>query len=257
MPDMQRQQQERHRQQQQWTRQQVQQAQQAERDRSRRQRERLQEQERFQRQIRDRQEQKARQQRQPSPGDRRPGLANGGHIPVPLVEDEGPEFHSDAEAVNRGRTRAGWRGRWVLPILVAVLLVLGAITEVVLALNGSGPSPILDPGALIRSPLAAVNAFGIARSNPSGQSPTAPSPAASANGDRGSVHIFVIGNTGGEGAYLRRTPSLGDRLQAYPDGTTLQQIGDDTNANGLQWHHVRTPDGAEGWMPAQYTLAKS
>lgn len=64
---------------------------------------------------------------------------------------------------------------------------------------------------------------------------------------------FVVANTGGIGVYLRRSPSLADRLNAYPDNTPLQQIGPDTAAGGLTWHHVRAPDGTEGYVPAQYT----
>jgi len=64
---------------------------------------------------------------------------------------------------------------------------------------------------------------------------------------------FVVSNTGGQGVYLRRTPSLADRDSAYADGTTLIAIGDDVTGEGLSWHHVRAPDGKTGYVPAQYT----
>lgn len=64
---------------------------------------------------------------------------------------------------------------------------------------------------------------------------------------------FTVANTGGEGVYLRRTPRLADRDIAYPDGTALVAIDDDVNGEGLLWHHVRTPDGKSGYIPAQYT----
>ena len=66
--------------------------------------------------------------------------------------------------------------------------------------------------------------------------------------------VFVVGNTGGQGVYLRRTPRLDDRDRAYPDGTRLEQIGEDTTAAGIPWRRVRAPDGRTGWVPAQYTL---
>lgn len=81
-----------------------------------------------------------------------------------------------------------------------------------------------------------------------GSAAAAPTAAAS-----GAVY-FIVGNTGGDGVYLRRTPRLADRDRAYPDGTKLEQIGPDQDADGRRWHHVRAPDGRTGWVPAQYTV---
>jgi hypothetical protein len=63
-----------------------------------------------------------------------------------------------------------------------------------------------------------------------------------------------VGNTDGEGVYLRNSPKLADRVRAYPDGTELTVVGDDVQGDGRQWHHVRAPDGLEGYVPAEYTL---
>lgn len=71
---------------------------------------------------------------------------------------------------------------------------------------------------------------------------------------RGTGRIVLVGNTGGEGVYLRRTPRLDDRDTAYPDGTRLEQIDADVTANGITWRRVRAPDGKTGWVPAQYTI---
>lgn len=62
-----------------------------------------------------------------------------------------------------------------------------------------------------------------------------------------------MGNTDGEGVYLRKTPAMEDRVQAYPDGTALTIIGDDVDGDGQRWHHVKTPDGLEGYVPSMYT----
>jgi hypothetical protein len=62
-----------------------------------------------------------------------------------------------------------------------------------------------------------------------------------------------VGNTGGSGVYVRGTPTSGDRVRAYPDGTPLTIIGDDVSGDGKEWKHVRTPDGLEGYVPAGYT----
>jgi len=64
---------------------------------------------------------------------------------------------------------------------------------------------------------------------------------------------FIVANTGGDGVYLRRTTNLDDRDTPYADGTQLIQIGPDVQANGTTWHHIRTPDGKIGYVPAQYT----
>ena len=65
--------------------------------------------------------------------------------------------------------------------------------------------------------------------------------------------VVYVGNTGGIGVFLRRTPQATDRLKAYPDNTRLVVIGPDVGAEGRTWRHVRAPDGVEGYVPAQYT----
>ena len=65
--------------------------------------------------------------------------------------------------------------------------------------------------------------------------------------------VVYVGNTGGLGVFLRRTPQAADRLKAYPDNTRLVVIGPDVGAEGRTWRHVRAPDGVEGYVPAQYT----
>lgn len=65
--------------------------------------------------------------------------------------------------------------------------------------------------------------------------------------------VIYVGNTGGVGVFLRRTPQAADRLKAYPDNTRLAVIGPDVGAEGRIWRHVRAPDGVEGYVPAQYT----
>jgi len=64
-----------------------------------------------------------------------------------------------------------------------------------------------------------------------------------------------ITNTDSEGAFLRRTTNLEDRLRAWPDGTELKLLGRDVVANGLTWKYVEDPAGNRGWIPAQYTEA--
>ncbi len=66
--------------------------------------------------------------------------------------------------------------------------------------------------------------------------------------------LFAVTNTGGDGVYLRRTPQYGDKMAAWPDETTLEEIGPERTVNGTLWRQVRAPDSSEGYVPAQYTV---
>ncbi len=48
---------------------------------------------------------------------------------------------------------------------------------------------------------------------------------------------------------------MADQIRAYADGTALTIIGPDVEGEGMQWRHVRAPDGTEGYVPAQYTVS--
>lgn len=73
--------------------------------------------------------------------------------------------------------------------------------------------------------------------------PTAPPP-----------HRLIVANTGGIGVVLRSAPQTGARLAALADDTVLIELGPPTTAGGETWLHVRTPDGAEGYVAARYTV---
>ena len=60
-----------------------------------------------------------------------------------------------------------------------------------------------------------------------------------------------VANTGGTGVYVRKTPSLNDRLRAYADGSPLLLAGE-ADGDGVHWFHVVTADGVEGYVPAEY-----
>ena len=65
---------------------------------------------------------------------------------------------------------------------------------------------------------------------------------------------YVVGNTGGDGVYIRRTPDMEDRVKAWPDGTEMIEIGDVVTVDGRTWRNVRDPDGFEGFVPAQHLV---
>lgn len=67
--------------------------------------------------------------------------------------------------------------------------------------------------------------------------------------------LLIVGNTDGEGVFVRRTPSLADRLEPFEDGTRMRVIGPDREAEGRRWKHVRAENGLVGWVPAQYLIA--
>ncbi|MHB1415723.1 MAG: hypothetical protein ACYC1C_10765 [Chloroflexota bacterium] len=66
--------------------------------------------------------------------------------------------------------------------------------------------------------------------------------------------VYVVGNTGGDGAWLRRSPHLADHLKAWPDNTRMVDMGEDVNSEGLPWHKVRDPQGNIGYIPAKWLV---
>jgi hypothetical protein len=64
----------------------------------------------------------------------------------------------------------------------------------------------------------------------------------------------TVANTENQGVYIRQTPKLNDRLTAWPDGTRFKLIGPDTTGDGAAWKHVESPNGQQGWVPAQYVV---
>lgn len=66
---------------------------------------------------------------------------------------------------------------------------------------------------------------------------------------------YKIGNTGGDGAAVRQTPSkTGTLLAGWPDNTILVEAGPDVTGDGVTWKKVRDPRGNVGYAQAQYLL---
>jgi hypothetical protein len=108
--------------------------------------------------------------------------------------------------------------------------------------------PSIPPTAA-RSPVASPAAA--ATASPAAARPTGTTAAAAAATKPDTVWV---GNTDNEGVFLRKTPSMADRLKAYPDGTPLTIVGDDVDGDGQHWRHVKAPDGTEGYVPSMYTV---
>lgn len=65
--------------------------------------------------------------------------------------------------------------------------------------------------------------------------------------------FFVVTGTGGQGLFLRPEASL-DRapLTTLPDGTRVEQVGDDVPGANYVWRRVRTADGLEGYVAVDF-----
>ncbi len=165
--------------------------------------------------------------------------------PVPTV----PRQPDTSPAPPRRRRTLSPIARGVVGILLLALLLGGVIA----ALLQRGTDPPADGEPTIAAveattvqPLASTQATATAVIAPQVLPSRTPTTAFVAR-------AFVVANTGGQGVYLRRTANIEDRDTAYEDGTRLTQIGPDVQAGGLTWHQVRTPDGKNGFVPAQYT----
>jgi hypothetical protein len=144
---------------------------------------------------------------------------------APVVELSGARSRTAAARAARRNGKRSW-----LPLgLAAVAIVVGALAIASIVRSVAAPSP--EPVALPEQT--------------SGPAAAQPAPA-----EPSSVRIA---NTDGQGAYLRRTPNLDDRLRPWQDGTTLKVTGPDSSVNGITWKPVEDPAGNRGWIPAQYT----
>ncbi len=63
----------------------------------------------------------------------------------------------------------------------------------------------------------------------------------------------VVANTGGTGVNMRDAPTTGGNVvDTLPDGTALTITGDSVDADGYTWWPVKTSDGTEGYIVAEY-----
>jgi hypothetical protein len=101
---------------------------------------------------------------------------------------------------------------------------------------GSRPSPAVNSPA---QPTAIAGPA--ASSAPSGAQPAAST----------SERVRVV-NTGGSGANLRERPGASAPIvKTVPDGSVLQIVGADQQADGMGWRNVRDAEGAQGWVAAE------
>jgi hypothetical protein len=82
-------------------------------------------------------------------------------------------------------------------------------------------------------------------SRPVATATAAPTPRPTPTGER-----IVIGNTGGLGAVLRSDPVTGHAVAALREQQVLDVLERRNIPGSGDWVHVRTADGAEGWVTA-------
>src|SRR5205823_5591129 len=56
--------------------------------------------------------------------------------------------------------------------------------------------------------------------------------------------------TAEEGLAIRSSPSSGELLKVWPNGTQVIWLGQEQEVDGVRWMKVRDPDGNIGWMAA-------
>ena len=149
-----------------------------------------------------------------------------------------------------GRASMSWLRAFLfaLAILIGVVGLGYALLRLGLPyLEARRPEPDLGlaPVASPSPPKPAGSAVVIGSPSPSpvliAPSPVVPS--------RGQVRVI---NTDGQGANMRQAPSTNAPIvTSVPDGTTLDLIGDDQQAEGRVWRNVREPGGTTGWIAAE------
>ena len=65
---------------------------------------------------------------------------------------------------------------------------------------------------------------------------------------------FQIGNSGGDGVYIRRSIDPEEKLKVWRDGAPMVVVGPDRTLGKRTWKNVRDPDGNQGWVPAEFLV---
>ncbi|MBX0326625.1 SH3 domain-containing protein [Oscillochloris sp. ZM17-4] len=65
--------------------------------------------------------------------------------------------------------------------------------------------------------------------------------------------FFTVTGTGGQGLFLRPAPSTdGAPITTLPDGTRVEQVGEDAPGGDYMWRKVKAADGQEGWVAVDF-----
>jgi uncharacterized protein YgiM (DUF1202 family) len=144
----------------------------------------------------------------------------------------------------------------VAAALVVLLLILG-ISALIRSRSGGSPTatvtrtatkaPIVGSATAPRTPGPSTGGSAAPSARPSTAPSTAPSAAPSAV-------TYTIANTGGDNVNLRSDASTGAEVLAkLSEGDQVTEVGPPKTVDGREWKHVRTKDGIEGWVAAEFT----
>ena len=184
------------------------------------------------------------------PADRTPPFVHVERTPSPAVP--APSWEAPRTAQVRVEPRKDWFTGIALGVTLCAAVLIFVFSSFVQGPLAQQAAAQPDAPVVVAPPPASLPVASIA---PPAATPSPKASPATGGGvpPAATKRYYVVANTGGSGVYLRRTPQLDDRLTAWPDATRLEELGPSVSAGGLTWRHVRTPDGKEGYVPAQYT----
>lgn len=134
----------------------------------------------------------------------------------------------------------GWRYAVGIGVLVLVLLI--ALMAMLTSNTGEVAQPVAEP------PLSGVGSDTGIRAESQTLPPTAAPPTAPP-----APTFYIVGGTEGLGLFLRPQPSTeGEAITSIPDGTRVERIGEDVTGADRVWRKVRTPEGREGYVAADF-----
>ncbi len=147
------------------------------------------------------------------------------------------------QEVQRWLQQGGWRYVAALALLVLVGLV------VVLSFGGDDTQPERasvpnrrTPSAVRTVPVVGGTVVALPTVTP------APSPSPTPGSQ-----IFIVSNTGAQGLFLRATHTTdGQILETLPEGTRVEQVGEDFTGPNYVWRNVRAPSGQQGWVAIEW-----
>jgi hypothetical protein len=112
--------------------------------------------------------------------------------------------------------------------------------------------PTSTPGPVVVPPTLAAGGSPVAGASPSPGAGTVISPGASPSPAAPGVRLKVA-NTDGQGANMRQRPSTTSPvLRTLPDGTVVEAIGGEQQAEGRGWRNVRDQNGQTGWVASEF-----
>ena len=161
----------------------------------------------------------------------------------------------------------------VIPIVVAMLLVLGGLIvwsaaapsvaprpTAVVEQKPTAASPTVQPAAAVAttSPtvLAQLPTVVVPTRDPTATPapPTAtPTPAPTNTPTPAPARSARIVNTEGQGANMRRAPSVSaPRVRLVEEGTIVELVGGEQRGDGYTWRNIRDVDGEAGYVIVEY-----